>query len=167
VLYTGGTNQLIPSCGCRLLFLPLASNCVNTLTLIFSLIDYIAHDPSTSSIVLAQQGTDPLQIQSLLVDAQALQSPLNSTYFPTAPPNTLVHTGFQDAFLKTVEDVRREVGWAVEDYGVDKVLVAGHSLGAAIGVMNGIFLTQLFEGTGVSVTTHVFGLPRAGNSIWA
>jgi transketolase N-terminal domain/subunit len=75
--------------------------------------------------------------------------------------------GFQDAFLRTVEDVQREVQWAVEDFTVNKVLVTGHSLGAAIGVMNGMFLTQLFEGRGVNVTTQVFGLPRAGNSIWA
>jgi predicted lipase len=78
-----------------------------------------------------------------------------------------VHTGFQDAFLRTVETVQRQVEWVVEDFAVEKVLVTGHSLGAAISVMNGIFLTQVFEGRGVNVTTQVFGLPRAGNSVWA
>lgn len=142
VLFTGGNNQLIPNY-------------------------YIAHDPSTESIVVAQQGTDPTEILSILVDAQFLQSPLNTTLFPTAPNNAMVHSGFQDAFLRSIDDVQREVERAVTDFGVHNVLVTGHSLGAAIGVMNGVYLTQLFEGRDVNVTTQVFGLPRAGNSVWA
>lgn len=129
-------------------------------------VDYIAYDPTIQSIVVSQQGTDPREILSLAVDADFLQSPINATYFPTAPNNTLVHAGFQDAFLRTVEDVKTQVTNGLQAYNVSNVLVTGHSLGAAIGVMNGVFLKGLF-GDQVNVTTHVFGLPRAGNSIWA
>jgi hypothetical protein len=62
--------------------------------------------------------------------------------------------------------VKEHVTNGLQTYSANKVLVTGHSLGAAVGVMNGVFLTGLL-GTEVNVTTHVFGLPRAGNSIWA
>jgi hypothetical protein len=127
---------------------------------------YVAYDPSTESVVLAQQGTDPTQILSLAVDADFGQDPLNTTIFSDIPPNTMVHGGFQKAFLRTVEDVRTQVQHGLLTFNSSKVLVTGHSLGAAISVMNGIFLTQLL-GPEVEVTTQVFGLPRAGNSVWA
>jgi hypothetical protein len=78
----------------------------------------------------------------------------------------MVHSGFQDTFLRTVGDVKQHVTNGLQTYGVNKVLVTGHSLGAAVGVMNGVFLRGIL-GTDVDITTHVFGLPRAGNSIWA
>jgi Lipase (class 3) len=91
---------------------------------------------------------------------------LNSTLFPTAPNNTLVHDGFQKAFLSTAEDVKSTVLDGLQKYQSKKVLVTGHSLGAAIGVFDGVYLRGIL-GDEVSVTTHVFGLPRVGNSIWA
>ncbi|PVF93531.1 alpha/beta-hydrolase [Serendipita vermifera] len=127
---------------------------------------YVAYDPSIESVVLAQQGTDPTQILSLAVDADFGQDPLNTTFFPSAPPNTMVHGGFQKAFLRTVDDVGTQVQYGLGTFKTSKVLVTGHSLGAAISVMNGIYLTQLL-GPQFEVTIQVFGLPRAGNSVWA
>ncbi|CAG8569604.1 9013_t:CDS:2 [Acaulospora colombiana] len=141
VFFTGGDNQLTPNF-------------------------YVAYDPSIESVVLAQQGTDPTQILSLSVDADFGQDPLNTTFFTNAPPNTMVHGGFQKAFLRTVDDVSTQVQYGLSTFNSSKLLVTGHSLGAAISVMNGIYLTQLL-GPQVEVTTQVFGLPRAGNSVWA
>jgi predicted lipase len=118
------------------------------------------------SVIVAQQGTDPTQILSLLVDADFTQDPLNSTRFSNSPPNTSVHAGFQKAFERTADVVYEQVSDALTRFNSSKVLVTGHSLGAAIGVMNGVFLTQTL-GHNVEVTTQVFGLPRAGDSAWA
>lgn len=46
------------------------------------------------------------------------------------------------------------------------VIVTGHSLGAAVAVMDSIFLRNNIDKS-IPIRTTVFGLPRSGNQAWA
>ncbi|KZO92898.1 alpha/beta-hydrolase, partial [Calocera viscosa TUFC12733] len=127
---------------------------------------YIAHDTASQSIVVAHQGSDPANLASLLDDLDVLPSPLNVTLFPQATIAVLVHTGFQLAFQRSVDEIDRVVPSALELYGVSQVQVTGHSLGAAIAILDSVHLAHLL-GPSISVRTTVFGLPRLGNPAWA
>lgn len=56
--------------------------------------------------------------------------------------------------MAAVEDIAR-------NFKVSKFLCTGHSLGAALSLINGIELTHKFPG--ISVEVHNFGSPRIGN----
>ncbi|KAL0953219.1 hypothetical protein HGRIS_004472 [Hohenbuehelia grisea] len=128
---------------------------------------FVAHDPVTQSIVVAHQGTEPSNILSILNDAQFLLTGLNSTRFPAAKDGSIkVHSGFQKTFERTADGVLAGVQKALKATNVKKVVVTGHSLGAAIATMDAVMLKQAL-GSSVSVTTTVFGLPRGGNQAWA
>jgi len=50
--------------------------------------------------------------------------------------------------------------------GAKTIEVTGHSLGAAIAVMDAVMIKQNVP-SDVDVVTRVFGLPRGGNQEWA
>ncbi|KZP18794.1 alpha/beta-hydrolase [Athelia psychrophila] len=127
---------------------------------------FIAHDPATQSIVVAHQGTNESDILSIANDAEFLLSDLNTTLFPKAPSGVQVHDGFQKTFGRTSDSVLSGVQSALATTGVNKVLVTGHSLGAAISTMDALML-RLNLPTSVEMTAAVFGLPRGGNQAYA
>lgn len=55
---------------------------------------------------------------------------------------------------------------ALAETGASNILVAGHSLGAAVAVM-GAMMLQTSLNSSVPITTTVFGLPRTGDQAWA
>ncbi|KAJ8695542.1 hypothetical protein PTI98_008138 [Pleurotus ostreatus] len=127
---------------------------------------FVAHDPIAESIVVAHQGTDPDNILSIINDAQILLKDLNSTRFPSAGDSVKVHDGFQKTFERTADGVLSGVQRGLAANNVNKVVVTGHSLGAAIAVMDAMMLKEIL-GSSVEITTTVFGLPRGGNEEWA
>ncbi|KAH0583182.1 hypothetical protein H2248_011065 [Termitomyces sp. 'cryptogamus'] len=128
---------------------------------------FIAHDPSTQSIVVAHEGTDPHSLLSILNDVEFPLVSLNSSRFPSANgENVQVHDGFQQTFERTADSVLAGVQNGLASKGVSKVLVTGHSQGAAIAMMDAVMLRQDLD-TSVEITTTVFGLPRGGNPAWA
>ena len=54
----------------------------------------------------------------------------------------------------------------IKDFGAKNVLITGHSLGAAIGVLDTMFLAKHLDPS-IGIKTVVFGLPRTGNKKWA
>lgn len=50
--------------------------------------------------------------------------------------------------------------------GSTKVVLTGHSLGAAIALLDAVYL-PLHLPSGITFTTSVFGLPRVGNPAFA
>lgn len=127
---------------------------------------FIAHDPNTNSIIVAHQGTDAENILSIANDVQIALVNLDSATFPNADSSIKVHDGFQKTFLRTAPEVLGNVTAAVQSTGATTVEVVGHSLGAAIAVMDAVMLRQNLDSS-VSVVTRVFGLPRSGNQDWA
>jgi len=128
---------------------------------------FIAHDPSTNTIVVAHQGTDPENLLSLLNDAEIGLVDLNTTRFTAASGKGIqVHEGFQDTFERTADGVLAGVQSGLASTGATNVLVTGHSLGAAVATMDAMFLTENLDSS-ISMTTSVFGLPRVGDQTWA
>ncbi|GAW02783.1 alpha beta-hydrolase [Lentinula edodes] len=65
---------------------------------------FIAHDPSTNTIVVAHQGTDPNNLLSILNDAKFGLVDLNTTRFTAADGKGIqVHDGFQQTFERTAD----------------------------------------------------------------
>ena len=77
-----------------------------------------------------------------------------------------MHDGFADTQERTADLVMSTVQSALESTGAKKVLVTGHSLGAAIASIDGMMLRMKLNPS-IEVTTTVFGLPRVGNKAWA
>ncbi|KAK7440380.1 hypothetical protein VKT23_017016 [Stygiomarasmius scandens] len=128
---------------------------------------FIAHDPSTDTIVVAHQGTEPENFLSVLNDAQFFLEDLNTTRFTSADGKGIkVHDGFQKTFERTADGVLSGVQNGLATKGASKVLVTGHSLGAAIATLDAMMLRQELDPS-VEVNTAVFGLPRVGNQEWA
>ncbi|KAG6829474.1 hypothetical protein H0H87_011346, partial [Tephrocybe sp. NHM501043] len=127
---------------------------------------FIAHDPATESIIVAHQGTESSSILSILNDVQIPLVPLNSSRFPNAGEDVKVHEGFQKTFERTADGLLAGVKTGLASTGASKVLVTGHSLGAAVAMMDAIMLHQELDPS-LQITTTVFGLPRGGNAAWA
>lgn len=77
-----------------------------------------------------------------------------------------MHDGFQKTFGRTSDSVLSGVQSALTSTGVNKLLVTGHSLGAAIATMDALML-RLNLPSSVQMTTTVFGLPRGGDQAYA
>lgn len=127
---------------------------------------FIAHDPATESIVVVHQGTESSSILSILNDVQIKLVELNTTRFPGVDGNIRVHDGFQKTFERTADGVLSGVQAGLANKGVNKIVVTGHSLGAAIAIMDALMLKQNLDPS-VEITTTLFGLPRGGNAAWA
>ncbi|KII86000.1 hypothetical protein PLICRDRAFT_44456 [Plicaturopsis crispa FD-325 SS-3] len=127
---------------------------------------FVAHDPDTQSIVLAHQGTDVQNILSVANDIKFALVDLSSRFNTSGHDNVQVHQGFQEAFERTADSMLKGVTDGLASKNVSKVLVAGHSLGAAVATMSALFLKQQLP-SNVELTTTVFGLPRGGNQGWA
>jgi len=128
---------------------------------------YIAHDGNDQSLVVAHEGTDPKELLSILNDAEFGLVPLNASRFPqTAGQNITVHDGFQQTFERTADGLLAGVMSGLASTGVKKVVVTGHSLGAALATMTGAMIKGAVDPS-VDVSVTGFGLPRGGNQAWA
>ncbi|KAJ7579670.1 alpha/beta-hydrolase [Mycena floridula] len=128
---------------------------------------YIAHDKDTSTIVVAHQGTDPKNPSSVWNDVKLPQVPLNSTLFKAQNGKDIrVHMGFQTAFERTQDTIHRGVRAALAQNKVSKLLITGHSLGAALAMMDSVLLRQTLPSR-IKISVMIFGLPRVGNQAWA
>ncbi|KAJ7653405.1 alpha/beta-hydrolase [Mycena rosella] len=128
---------------------------------------FIAHDAVDQSLVVAHEGTDPDNILSILNDAELLLEDIDTTRFPQAAGKGIkVHSGFQETFERTADGLLAGVKAGLASTGVNKVVVTGHSLGAALATMTGAMIKGAVDPS-VNVVVTTFGLPRGGNQAWA
>jgi len=127
---------------------------------------YIAYDPIENSVIVSHRGTDTKEMLSIANDLQFGLVNLDQTLFPNASPSIQVHDGFQKTFARTAALILGNVTAAIQSTGATKVEVAGHSLGAAIAMMDAVYLRQHLD-PAINISTHVLGLPRGGNQAWA
>ncbi|KAH7874076.1 alpha/beta-hydrolase [Lentinula edodes] len=125
----------------------------------------IAHDPSTNTIVVAHQGTNSKNVLSILNDVNILHVGLDKSIFKQSAKKVEVHEGFQNTFRHTSTIVLTEVKKALIQYKSQSVLLTGHSLGAAVAVLDAIMLHENLDPS-VKQSVVVFGLPRMGNEHW-
>lgn len=126
---------------------------------------YVGFDPTLETVMVAHQGTDPSKIIPLVTDATFSLESLNSTLFPGLSSDLQVHSGFADEHAKTASEVLSAVQTAMSQSGLNKVTVVGHSLGAALAVLDSVFLPLNLPG--VTFSTIGYGLPRVGNQAFA
>ncbi|EIN05744.1 alpha/beta-hydrolase [Punctularia strigosozonata HHB-11173 SS5] len=127
---------------------------------------YVAYDKVNDQVVVAHQGTNTNNLASILNDLKLTRSGLNETLFKDVPDGVEVHDGFQGAHGRSADAVLSTVQSALADSGAKKLLVVGHSLGAAIATLDAMMLRSRLP-AGVTMDTVVFGLPRMGNQEWA
>lgn len=77
-----------------------------------------------------------------------------------------LHSGFQDTQGRTADIVMATVQSGLASTGFQRVLVTGHSLGAAVASLDAAMLRMALPDD-VQVESVVFGLPRVGNQEWA
>ncbi|KAF9646508.1 alpha/beta-hydrolase [Thelephora ganbajun] len=126
---------------------------------------YVGYDPTLQTIVVVHQGTDGSQILPLLTDADIILDELSTSLFPGVPSSIRVHDGFANAHANAANTVLSAVITGVNTYGTRSVTTVGHSLGAAISLLDAIFLPLHISG--LTVTYYGYGLPRVGNQDFA
>lgn len=77
-----------------------------------------------------------------------------------------MHDGFAETQGRTADLVLSTVQSALNSTGSKKVLVTGHSLGAAVASIDAIMLRSKLDPS-IELTSVVYGLPRVGNQAWA
>ncbi|KZV71566.1 alpha/beta-hydrolase [Peniophora sp. CONT] len=127
---------------------------------------YVGYDPSLKEVIVAHQGTDPEKILSDLTDATFFLGELDSSLFPGISSSITVHDGFRNEQAKTASDVLAAVKASMSAHGTDSITLVGHSLGAAISLLDSVFLT-LNLGSSASIKFIGYGLPRVGNQDFA
>lgn len=68
--------------------------------------------------------------------------------------------------FSSASDVLSAVEKTLSAHGTNSVTLVGHSLGAALALLDSVFL-PLHLPSSVSFKTVVYGLPRVGNEAWA
>ena len=150
---------------------PQIGNTVNTAQVLYAAGDgrdiprvYVAYSSSKDTIVVSHQGTNTSSLASIENDIDIAADSPDPRLAGCVPAGSKIHSGFQDTWAQTADDVLAAVMSAQASHPSASVLVTGHSLGAAISAIDAAYL----KCKGVSdVTTTLFGQPRTGNYIFA
>lgn len=125
---------------------------------------YAGYNPDNETIVVAFRGTQDASLRNWITD---LYFPLKTVYNATNPTNETieVHAGFLAAYKRLAPQVRDAVVTLRQKLPSYRVMVTGHSLGAALSTICALDLVEHRFAQNVSVIN--FGNPRVGNEGWA
>ncbi|KAI8996479.1 Alpha/Beta hydrolase protein [Trametes punicea] len=126
---------------------------------------FVGYDPSLNTVIVSHQGTNTKDIMPFLTDGDIELTNLDPSLFPGLSSSIEVHEGFADAQANTATSVLQAVQETIDTYGTDNVVVTGHSLGAAIALLDAIYLPLHIPSA--KVTFIGYGLPRVGNQDFA
>jgi len=126
---------------------------------------FVGYDPTLETVIVSHQGTDPEEILPLITDADIVLTNLDSSLFPGISSSIEVHSGFADEQAKTATDVLAAVQQTMSTYGASHVTIVGHSLGAAISLLDAVYLPLHISDATFSFVGY--GLPRVGNQAFA
>ncbi|KAH9927058.1 lipase [Amylocystis lapponica] len=126
---------------------------------------FVGYDPSLDTVIVSHQGTDTSDILPMLTDADIIKTNLDSTLFPGLNSEIEVHSGFADAQAKAAAAVLAAVQQAISTYSTNHVTIVGHSLGAAISLLDAVYLPLHISD--VTYSFVGYGLPRVGNQAFA
>jgi predicted lipase len=68
---------------------------------------------------------------------------------------------------RTAKEILGSVQKALHDTGLKKVTIVGHSLGAALALLDGVYLPLHIKEKGVHFRVIGYGMPRVGNAAFA
>ncbi|KAJ7132299.1 lipase [Mycena epipterygia] len=126
---------------------------------------FVGYSPSLRTVVVSHEGTNTSSILPIVTDITFIQEKLNSTLFPGLDSEIRVHSGFAGEQAKTAEAVLAAVNTTLNTYNTSNVTVTGHSLGAALALLDSVYLSLHLPS--VNLTTIGYGLPRVGNKDFA
>ncbi|KAH8110750.1 lipase [Phellopilus nigrolimitatus] len=143
-------------------FLPTASGGDGTDTQFW----YVGFDPTLTTIIVAHQGTNPSSIIADLTDVDIQFVTLDSKLFPGIDPSVKVHDGFAASHARAAPSVLSAVQQTLTAHPTASVSIVGHSLGAALALLDSVFL-PLHLPSGTAFKTVTYGMPRVGNQAFA
>ncbi|KAF9528908.1 Alpha/Beta hydrolase protein [Crepidotus variabilis] len=126
---------------------------------------YVGYDTLLDTVIVAHQGTNPGKILPLVTDGALAMGTLDSTLFPSLPATIQVHEGFRNEQAVTAPNILMAVEDTLTQSKMTKVTIVGHSLGAAIALLDSVYLPLHIPG--ITFETVVYGLPRVGNQDFA
>ncbi|KAF9528105.1 lipase [Crepidotus variabilis] len=126
---------------------------------------YVGYSSKLASVIVGHQGTDPSEIEAWTTDANAILGGLDSSLFPGVSSAVEVHEGFRDEQAKTASAILAAVQSTISAKGAKKVAIVGHSLGAAIALLDAVYLPLHISG--VTWKFVGYGMPRVGNQDFA
>ena len=116
-------------------------------------------------IAVAFEGTNTSSLLSDANDVLFWHDLPNSRYSEYMPNGIRLMHGFQEAYIKLVDDVMPAIKKYKSQYNESRVTVIGHSLGAAIGLIASMDVHYRID-SGL-YKSYLFGLPRVGNHVFA
>ncbi|EJD47920.1 lipase [Auricularia subglabra TFB-10046 SS5] len=127
---------------------------------------YVGYYPPLNSVVVSHQGTKPANIIPLLTDVDFVLEDPDEEIFPGLEDQGIkIHNGFHDQHTKAFADVFAAVQQTMAERGTNNIMVAGHSLGGALGVLDAIAMQIRLPDARIQIVT--FGQPRLGNQEFA
>ncbi|THG96561.1 hypothetical protein EW026_g5293 [Hermanssonia centrifuga] len=126
---------------------------------------FVGYDSALQTVIVSHQGTDPSEIEPLLTDGDVSLTTLDSSLFPGISSSVEVHKGFAAAQSQAAPQILSAVNAALSQYAANHVTIVGHSLGAAIALLDSVYLPLHISG--VTFKTVGYGLPRVGNQAFA
>ncbi|KAG9120258.1 hypothetical protein FRC07_004323 [Ceratobasidium sp. 392] len=126
---------------------------------------FVGYYPTLNSVVVSNQGTDPLKIIPLLTDGDTFLDGLDATLFPGVPSSVMTHNGFQEAQERSATTKLAAIKKAMVEKNTSLVTLTGHSLGGAISLIDALYLSINLPSATLKVVTH--GMPRVGNPEFA
>ncbi|KAI0326028.1 lipase [Cubamyces sp. BRFM 1775] len=142
-------------------FIPVASGGDSVVTQFW----FVGYDPTLGEVIVSHQGTDPDEILPLLEDADIILESLDPGLFPGVSSGVHAHSGFAGSQSRSASDVLAAVRTALSKFDASKITVTGHSLGAAIGLIDSVFLHLQLPKAAIRFVGY--GLPRVGNQAFA
>ncbi|KAI1786144.1 lipase [Ganoderma leucocontextum] len=126
---------------------------------------YVGFDSTLKEVIVSHQGTDTSELLPILTDGDIILEKLDKKLFPGVSTSVEVHSGFAGTQSRSAPGVLAAVQKAITKFRTNKVTVAGHSLGAAIGLLDAVYLPLHIP----NITTRFvgYGLPRVGNQHFA
>ncbi|PPQ79791.1 LOW QUALITY PROTEIN: hypothetical protein CVT25_003145 [Psilocybe cyanescens] len=119
---------------------------------------YVGYSPSQASVIVGHQGTNTSDFNADITDTQIAMTQLDPTLFPGVNPAVEVHSGFASVQVKSAKAILKAVKSGISAHSAKKVTLVGHSLGAALALLDGIYLPLHISG--VTFRVVGYGMPR-------
>ncbi|KIK57088.1 hypothetical protein GYMLUDRAFT_46709 [Collybiopsis luxurians FD-317 M1] len=126
---------------------------------------FVGFDPTLNTVIVSHQGTDDTEILPLITDGDFFLESLSSSLFPGVSSSVEAHSGFAGAQANTATAVLAAVQKTMAAHSATSITTTGHSLGAAISLLDALYLS--IQVPSATVTFIGYGLPRVGNQAFA
>jgi hypothetical protein len=122
---------------------------------------FSGYSPADDAIIVAFRGSS--NIPNWIADFDFKKMPYPD---PSCPGGCEVHTGFFQVYLELAAPLLQDVQTLVRNHPASRMIVTGHSLGAAVSLHAGVDIQRKISGV-QNLEVYNFGEPRVGNPAFA